>query len=399
MISRGRLSQYFTGVAAKRLSAVEADVRRSNQHEFNGVRPLRELLGGPSQFHSQLIWLTDADDDLVTAEAEVTWYDSRQNQPHRSSEYRLYFPSTAVSERASEGDLLVIGRRPDDTLLIAIAKAGTTIETQILWLFGLPEPGTQVEERSIEGDRDVTLGFAARRVLEYLGIEIEKHDESFLDAMLRRFGEQFPTTDIFSTYARETLDASSETDTPDAALIAWMEHEELLFRTLERHIVNKRLKSGFSDVDEFVAFSLSVQNRRKARAGRALENHFEHILRRASVRYARGQITENNAKPDFLFPGADEYRDKDFPDALLLMLGVKSSCRDRWRQVLSEAHRIKHKHLLTMEPGISENQTSEMRASSLSLVVPAGLHSTYSPSQRAWLLDVQRFLEFVSDKQ
>jgi hypothetical protein len=50
-----------------------------------------------------------------------------------------------------------------------------------------------------------------------------------------------------------------------------MDREEVLFRTLERHIVNERLRRGFSDGDEFVAFSLSVQNRRKARAGRALE--------------------------------------------------------------------------------------------------------------------------------
>ncbi|MBB6179828.1 hypothetical protein HNQ75_001796 [Rhizobium flavum] len=32
---RGLLSGYFDGVTVKRLSAVEANVRRSNQHEFN----------------------------------------------------------------------------------------------------------------------------------------------------------------------------------------------------------------------------------------------------------------------------------------------------------------------------------------------------------------------------
>lgn len=44
------------------------------------------------------------------------------------------------------------------------------------------------------------------------------------------------------------------------------------------------------------------------------------------------------------------------------MLGVKSTCKDRWRQVLSEAKRIDNKHLATLEPGISENQTAEMQA-------------------------------------
>ncbi len=52
------------------------------------------------------------------------------------------------------------------------------------------------------------------------------------------------------------------------------------------------------------------------------------------------------------------------------MLGVKSTCKDRWRQVLSEAARIPDKCLLTVEPGISENQTNEMQANRLQLVLP-----------------------------
>jgi len=39
-MKQGYLSQYFDGVALKRLSAVEANVSRSNQHEFNGVESL-----------------------------------------------------------------------------------------------------------------------------------------------------------------------------------------------------------------------------------------------------------------------------------------------------------------------------------------------------------------------
>lgn len=36
-VKQGYLSQYFDGVAVKQLSAVEADVARSHQHEYNGV--------------------------------------------------------------------------------------------------------------------------------------------------------------------------------------------------------------------------------------------------------------------------------------------------------------------------------------------------------------------------
>ncbi len=55
--------------------------------------------------------------------------------------------------------------------------------------------------------------------------------------------------------------------------------EEILFRTFERHIIGDRLQKGFADdVDGFLSYSLSVQNRRKSRAGFSLENHLEVIF-------------------------------------------------------------------------------------------------------------------------
>lgn len=44
-MKKGFLSEYFEGVVAKRLSAVEANPGKSNQHEFNGVMALKQLLG------------------------------------------------------------------------------------------------------------------------------------------------------------------------------------------------------------------------------------------------------------------------------------------------------------------------------------------------------------------
>ena len=81
------------------------------------------------------------------------------------------------------------------------------------------------------------------------------------------------------------------------------------------------------------------------------------------------------------------------------MLGVKSTCKDRWRQVLSEAVRIPSKHLLTLETAISTNQTEEMRAKALQLVVPCGLHVSYSDNQRGWLMSIKGLLEHVRRNQ
>jgi hypothetical protein len=411
---KGYLSEYFEGVAAKRLSAVEADVLCSNQHEFNGVEGLRQMLGEPdgkAQYQTKAIYLTDSDDDPIIEDAVFTWYDARQRarleRGVMRSEYRLYFPTTNVSLNAVEGDLLVIAKRRDSGLMVIVAENGSSIARQIEWLFGfsdLAHPGFSVKsELETEQDR---IEFASRVILESIGVEVEATEETFLDEMLRRFGGRFPSTRDFSAYARSTVKDVSARDNSDQVLMAWMEREEILFRTLERHLIADRLSSGFGateetkvDVDGFLSFSLSVQNRRKSRVGFALENHLEQVFQENGIRYSRTQVTENKSKPDFLFPGHMEYHDAAFNPVNLTMLGVKSSCKDRWRQVLAEADRIDDKHLLTLEASISTSQTDEMRAKRLQLVLPNALHPSYTLAQQGWLMSVAEFTEVVRARQ
>lgn len=52
------------------------------------------------------------------------------------------------------------------------------------------------------------------------------------------------------------------------------------------------------------------------------------------------------------------------------MVGVKTTCKDRWRQVLAEGTRIETKHILTLQRDISENQLTSMRDHKVQLVVP-----------------------------
>ena len=152
-------------------------------------------------------------------------------------------------------------------------------------------------------------------------------------------------------------------------------------------------------MDSFIRFSLSVQTRRKSRAGLSLENHIEALLQRQGILYTHTPVTENKAKPDFIFPCIEAYRDEQYEENYLTMLGAKSTCKDRWRQVLSEADRISRKHLLTLEPSISTNQTDEMIAKNLQLVVPQPIHETYTEEQRVWLFDVDQFIDEVKEKQ
>jgi len=81
------------------------------------------------------------------------------------------------------------------------------------------------------------------------------------------------------------------------------------------------------------------------------------------------------------------------------MLGVKTTCKDRWRQVLTEAERIPRKHLCTLEPSISEAQTTEMISHQLQLVVPASIVSTYNSKQQPWLMTVSDFISLARERQ
>ncbi|MCA8299734.1 Type-2 restriction enzyme EcoRII [Burkholderia lata] len=399
----GFLSEYFSGVAAKELSAVEANPVRSNQHELNGVESLKTIFGRATEkqrFDAKFIYLCDYEDEPIISEGFVTWYDARKNHPTRS-EHRMYFSTTEVSARAAEGDVLVIARQQDGKVLFVFAEAGSTVSNQIHWLFGFPNNAHAGFSVKAEDDSDkVKLEFASRLILEEIGIEQSQlQAPNFLDLMLDKFGKKFPATRVFSQFARGTLDLDPRED-PDAVLLAWMEREEMLFRTLERHIIEERLQLGFNgDVDGFIAFSLSVQNRRKSRVGSAFENHIEEVFIHHEIGYDRTKVTENKSKPDFIFPDIIKYRDPDFPTSRLTMLGVKSTCKDRWRQVLAEANRIDEKHLLTLEPGISTNQTDEMRDKGLSLVLPSSLHSSYTPLQRNWLTSIGSFIEVVKERQ
>ncbi len=400
-MKEGYLSSYFRGIVFKRLSAVETNPRVSNQHEFNGTLALKKLFGEASRtFDSRLIYFGDTEEANTAINCKLTWYDARQNHPKRT-EHRLYFPGNDAMNRASAGDLLIFALQSDGFLLAVICKAGSTYESQISWMFGIaPDGSERFSGKLIDNSADMEIGFSARFILDQLGIEIKEKEDSYLDLMIARFGSDFPSTDVFSQFACEIFTEYDPIQDPDGALVYCVDKEELLFRTFEKHLISNRVREGFANsVDDFISYSLSVQNRRKSRAGFALENHLEVIFNANRIRYSRGKVTENKARPDFIFPDIHSYHSPEFPDSRLTMLGVKSTCKDRWRQVLSEAARIRKKHLLTLEPAISKNQTDEMQAHQLQLVLPRGLHSTYNVEQQRWLISLAEFLNTVRKRQ
>ena len=429
-----KISDYFEGVAAKYLSAVDSEPDSSNQHEIGGLvrAGFKPYLGdGQNKYHyrARQVYISDNNDEPLTCDSMVTWYGAtRKGDPNRRPEFKLYYRDSIVTESFGEGDFFLIAKLRDGVLsrldglreldsyqeidgelLMVFTPSGSSIEHQLRAMFGLDSVGTKFNSGKLDA---VSMLLPLRMMLEDLGVEVEtkpSRGSDWLDLLLHHFGgEVFPTTSVFSQFARDSIaEDVSPIEMPDATLMHWMEQEESLFRIYERHIVQKRLKAGFGDdgqdVDDFISFSLSVQNRRKSRVGHAFEGHLECLFNLHDLKFeqgrGKGKVTENNKRPDFIFPSFAAYHNESFPTASLMMLGAKTTLKDRWRQVPSEANRISEKHLVTMEAAISKTQFEEMSSQQLQLVVPTPIQSTYSDDVKSQLMDVHGFIRMIRDIQ
>ena len=181
----------------------------------------------------------------------------------------------------------------------------------------------------------------------------------------------------------------------DKRLMQRRDCEFTIFRAVEEIHVLPQIQAGFTNVDAFLEFSKSVDNRRKSRSGRSLELQTKAIFDEEKIAYSHGEFSEPNKRPDFLFPSAKAYQKSTVPEDRLRMLALKTTCKDRWRQILNEADKIRNKHLLTLQQGVSDNQFHEMQDASVILVVPEELHSFYSKKVRPQLLSLEDFLREV----
>lgn len=410
-----KIGDYFSAFAAKKLSVVDIDATRSRQSEIGGTDGFRAMFGTPpgkEYYDGKYVYL---DDDTFEAaeivDAGLTWYDTRRLTA-RSAEYRLLYRKEArpVLSRARPGDTLFVAQRDERVVYMIFAKAGSSILRQLEWIF-LPPSDRLVKAGRGKETLAVAIGpgketqpdlepLALEELLGMLGIEVDLSDDKLLRRILKKFGEQeWPSTQELAAFARRQVRHADAVGDPDETLMRWVEMEHRIFRTLEKHRISEQISRGFHraeggvDVDAFLKMSLSVNNRRKSRAGLSLEQHLEAIFQANGILFVKKAKTEGKKEPDFLFPSKAAYDDSSFPMSLLTMLGSKTTLKDRWRQVLNEADRIPNKHLLTLQPAISEDQTAEMRAERLQLVIPAGLHSQgFTREQQEWLIGLKDFI-------
>jgi type II restriction enzyme len=321
----------------------------------------------------RIVWQDDYETNSV-----ITWYGAGTRSEYRLTRFDRGFPYLTHD---MVGDLLVLTRVGESKFVAFILDLDDDIR-EIQATLGVEVSGTLVMYQA--------------------GVfEIETEDEC-IDRYFRKFAEalkDFPQGDIFSAEARNALKAclrNFDQMQSDDSLMKSMEAEYQLFRMAERQLCQGEIIRVFKNVDDFLSTASSILNRRKARAGRSLENHVEQILKDEKIPYQM-RSRKIDGTPDIVIPNEAAYLNEDYPLNKLFIIGVKTTCKDRWRQVLNEGKRVPTKHILTIQPGISTNQLNEMHDANVRLVVPQKLHRDYPRERDIDLLTVHQFVDEVKE--
>lgn len=308
----------------------------------------------------------------------VKWY-GKEKHEYRLTRFGRNFPFRAAD---NVGDLLVLVPKNLQQFFAFILRHDSDVE-------------------EIEATLGVSLNeeWAAYRD----GKPLVETEEGCADKRFRDIVgglDDFPTGNAFSEQTRDVLRAcmrNFDTLSTDDVLMRCVDSEHALFRLAEQRLCHQELTRVFKDVDDFVRTAKSMINRRFSRAGRSLENHVEYIFKAAGIPH--DMRPDIDGEPDIVIPSVEAYRDKTYPLDKLLIIGVKRTCKDRWRQVLNEAIRTPEKHILTIQKGISLKQLKAMNAANVKLIVPQRLREKYYPKDSpVTMFNVEMFIEHVRER-
>lgn len=240
------------------------------------------------------------------------------------------------------------------------------------------------------------------RIVEINQVKQESKERIAIQAFLHDLKTAFPSSAEMSRAAREIeftcgTARSMVVSNPDQILLKWIEQEYRLFRAIEKSRYGDQITTGFRSVDDFIVLANQVLNRRKSRAGKSLENHLAAIFDGNQIQYTAQGITEGNKRPDFIFPSEEAYHDPLFSIEKLCTLAAKTTCKDRWRQVINEADRLRdeNKYLCTLQQGISAMQMDEMQAEHVILVVPRTYIAAYPKDRQERIWTIGKFVQYV----
>ncbi|WP_051224970.1 type II restriction endonuclease [Pseudoclavibacter soli] len=312
----------------------------------------------------------------TVTQSKAKWYSSK-------GEYRVTGGFGKVIGAENAGDLFILIRVDESEYLAFVLSTEADIE------FFRSSTGISPAESS------ALLEAGARSDNGGIGAEID--EDTLISLFVSGLDDAFPAGSQVAAEARRICEllgggVGDAIARPDRRLLEWVDLEYRLFQRIEEHNLLPVVRSGFRTLQEFIDLANSVKNRRASRAGHSLEYHVEALLIANRVAYTAQGRTELHKRPDFLLPSEDAYHDPAYPSKALSMLAVKTTCKDRWRQVISEADRIQVKHLLTLQQSISAHQIEEMTDAGIQLVVPRRFHPMYPAESRSRLMSVEAFL-------
>ena len=320
--------------------------------------------------------------DDFTTESCMKYYGQGTRNEYRITRFGRNFP---FLQDDNIGDLLIIAKFTEKDYVGYVLSSDEDID-DFFATFNLPPNETN-------------------QLIDVSGIVMpDDKIAQLLFEFVNRFNS-FPETKTMATGARKCFNSAyniAETalkSSPDEILLNWVDTEYRLFRLMEEKVYAEVLSKPFGSIDTFVQTANEVLNRRKSRAGKSLEHHLADIFTHNELVFEEQAITEENKKPDFLFPNADCYHNLQFPADDLIVLGAKTTCKDRWRQVLTEADRVVVKYLFTLQQGISKNQLHEMKDSQLKLVVPRKYIGSFPQEFQSEISTLKDFIHFVKGKQ
>jgi hypothetical protein len=132
-----------------------------------------------------------------------------------------------------------------------------------------------------------------------------------------------------------------------------------------RQGILKVVANNFHELDRFF---LSLAQSRKPRAGGAFEGMIKNLFKKLNYPFAEQQVI--NGKPDFLMPCREHY-DTNPMDCIIFT--VKTTLRERWRQIVTEGTRGLGFFLATVDENVSKPQLGEMLRNRIYLVVSQSL--------------------------
>lgn len=328
----------------------------------------------------------------LKAAPRIIWYNNRLHKTGTRNECRLTNwggVQSPVLDPDSTGAICVFAFRQDDPKKDA--------EGCVVWLCTTVEEEDAVEDQVGPVEPGEGLAYDASTTITLTNLPHDTPCSLKPDEIPLEWKLNFPDGLTVVNMAVARL-PSVLSLTPDKRLVRRRDCEFEIFRCVEEAAVLPRIKEGFSKVEHFIKYANAVTNRRKQRSGKSLELQAKRIFDEETLPHAHNQVSEGTKRPDFLFPSADAYHDPSFPDAKLRMLGAKTTCKDRWRQILPEADRVPNKHLLTLQLGISLKQFKQMQEADVTLVVPKGLHDSYNKAIRPHLMTLESFIEETKAK-